>query len=521
MVKRLSSISSKYLVLALFAILLVVRVIGACSRTELHADEIFSVMLAQCNHSYVNPLPKDTVLTGEQLKQFLNCDHTLGEDLSSLYVNNMDVPHASLYYMALRVALTGASTFDVAGVGLRGGLLNIIFFVVAFYAMWRLCLLLFGRFRYGTLISLAVLVAAFATPVSISNTLLVREYQMAEMFVCLTAWASAIIVSRWLGGKSASFKLWLAYSAAIAGALSTGYLNAVFIALISLSLFILAFVCRMKREIQYVILAPVCGLLFAALLYHGFFNFLLQPSVHTERAFSGFNGVLSIVFYNVFTFYGIGWVGVGAIVASLLLVLCGKSRRVLVETEIQWWLPLIAIITMVLVEYASLLRADRYIYPFYSVGMLLVGVVLCGLSDNLKAVFSVFLSVFILVTMLIKPVRPAYGWNFISSKLKDGAVFYCMNPNELPQIAPVLNDTAKYHLVSSPESLSRTYPPVMALTDSVDTEKTYAGTTCTLPLVARIQPPLGSLPKPLRLTGPLKIYTVPADTIRPLAAPTL
>ena len=183
MVKHLSSIPSKYLVLALFAILLVVRVIGVCSRREPHADEIFSVMLAQCNHSYVNPLPKDTVLTGEQLKQFLNCDHTLGEDISSLYVNNMDVPHASLYYMALRVALVGASAFDVADVGLRGGLLNIFFFVVAFYAIWRLCLLLFGRFRYGFLISLAVLTAAFAPPVSILNTLLVRAHQMEEMFL--------------------------------------------------------------------------------------------------------------------------------------------------------------------------------------------------------------------------------------------------------------------------------------------------------------------------------------------------
>ena len=170
--------------LIVFAVLLAVRVAGIATRAQLHSDETFSVMLAQRNPAYYTPLPDSTVLTGAEIKAMLVNDEPLTTDLSGLYHVNHDDPHASLYYMALRVALSGLDSFDAGEVALRGGLLNLLFFAMAFLAILRTGRILFGDLKNGWLVTMAVLALAFGSKASVENTLFVREYQMAEMFIC-------------------------------------------------------------------------------------------------------------------------------------------------------------------------------------------------------------------------------------------------------------------------------------------------------------------------------------------------
>lgn len=491
-----------YIAVALiFVVLLCVRVFAMTSRHELHSDETFSVMLAQCNPAYFTPLPTDTTLTGAQIKQMLVADHSFGEDIAKLYVNNADIPHASLYYMALRVALTGFDSFDPADVALRGGILNLLFFAIAFYALWRTCRLLFGRLDNGAFATAAVLVVAFANGMSVNNTLLVREYQMAEMFICLSVWASAAICSRILNGSALNIKLWTAYSLAIAGAISTGYLNSIFIALLSLSLFVVSLLCHRRDALWGIFGAPLAAILLAWLLYVGYFNFILYPTVHTNRAFSGFGGILSLVFVNALTAHGLTLFGLFFLGGILILALLSPSRREMVAAQHQWWLPIIAITTMIVVEYASLLHAERYIYPFVSTAGLLPGIILCGLNPARRAEGSVFVAVYMLFICITTPHVPAYGWANMSKELSRGAVLYRLNANELPQIAPTLNDTAHYHLITDAKTLSRLYPP------------TAKDTTARLPLVSRVTPPIPITAQTPRLTGPLKKFTPQADSL--------
>ncbi len=506
---RLKKYVPELLIVALFVILLTVRIGGISSREQLHSDEIYSAMLSQCNPAYSTALPKDTIMTGADVKAKLVTEHNLGQDLSSLYNNSGDVPHASLYYMALRFALVGFDTFDAGELALRGGLLNLLFFAITFIALRQTCRLLFEKGNGTWMISLAVLAIAFGTRLSVDNTLLVREYQMAEMFICLMVWASASICANAFAGVGVKFKQWMLYTLAIAGVLSTGYLNAVFVALLSVAMSLVMLLVRCRRMIIPLIVSPICGLVVAVLIYRGYFNFLLHSTVHTTRAFESFGGVLNLVFVRALTTNGLAMVGMVVLAATLIVALCGKNRRDMFSYHRQWWIPLIALLTMVVVEYASLLRAERYVYPFVATAALLTGVIMYGLKDSWRQIASVFFVVFVVSMALIKPLGKNYNWELMADQLSRGAVFYNFNANELPQVAPVLNDTVSYRLVNTPEVLARVYPPVV-----INGRDTMTHESSKLPLVSRITPPMPSQTPSTSLTGPLKIYLVKLDTLR-------
>ena len=472
--------------LIVFAVLLAVRVAGIATRAQLHSDETFSVMLAQRNPAYYTPLPDSTVLTGAEIKAMLVNDEPLTTDLSGLYHVNHDDPHASLYYMALRVALSGLDSFDAGEVALRGGLLNLLFFAMAFLAILRTGRILFGDLKNGWLVTMAVLALAFGSKASVENTLFVREYQMAEMFICLTVWASAVICRDIVQRRAVTALTWTAYTLTVAGAASTGYLNAFFVAMLSIPMLWLAIARKNGRAAVAVVLAPLAAVAVAFAAYQGYFNFLLHSNVHTNRAFESFSGIPEIIFVN--TLYRDVLTLPGAILlgAMLLIALMSRERVRMVQTCRQWWIPLCAIVAMVLVEYASLLREERYIFPYLSSAALLAGVIISGIDDRLRNASAIVLGLYMLAMCPFTSPKKIYGWDYVRCQLKEGAVLYHLNPNELPQIAPVLNDTARYRLATDSAGLAA----------SGD-----------LPVVSRVKPPLGSIAKKQRLTGPLDIYS--------------
>ncbi|MGM9853715.1 MAG: hypothetical protein ACI30N_07095 [Muribaculaceae bacterium] len=471
--------------LIIFAVLLAVRINGIATRSQLHPDEIFSVMLAQRNPAYYTPLPDSAALTGAEIKTMLVNNNPLGTDLNGLYHVNHDDPHASLYYMALRVALSGLDSFDAGEVALRGGLLNLLFFAVAFFALWRTGRILFGDLKSGSLVTLAVMALAFGSKASVENTLFVREYQMAEMFICLTGWASAVICRNIGQRRAVTAPTWTAYTLAVAGAASTGYLNAFFVALLSVPMLWLAIAHKNGRAAVAVVLAPLMAVAVAFAAYQGYFNFLLHSNVHTGRAFEDFSNVPDIVFVKALYRDVLTLPGAILLGAMFLLALIGRERAEMIKGNRQWWIPLCAIAAMVLVEYASVLREERYIFPYLSSAALLAGVIISGIDIRLRNACAVVLGLYMLVMCPFNAPEMRYGWGYIRNELKDGAILYRLNPNELPQIAPVLNDTVSYRLTA-------------------DTGRFAASDT--LPVVSHVKPPLDTIAKKQHLTGPMYIY---------------
>lgn len=463
------------------AVLVGVRISAIYGRTQLHSDEVFSVMLARHNEAYVKALPEGTY-TGAQLKDVLTREHSLGEDLAALHTNNYDIPHASLYYMALRVALSPLSgDWDAQAVARAGGWLNIIFMIVAFWAMWRIGILSFGKERWW--LSLAIATAAMATRTAVFDTMFVREYQMAQMWLMLLVLCSLYIVRRLKDGPI-NKNMCGALTVVVCGALSTGYLNAIFVGLVGLWLVVVAASNRRYLEVGRLVLLALAAVVLCWAIYEGFFNFLLHPTVHTRGSFA--NGGAAV--QRVAGWLGsdtLTWTGTVACIVIFALLLWKKRVKNLRQYSAVIYVSLAAGVSIYLTDYASVLHQARYTFPLLPIIMLLPGALIAALDDNTAHSAAVVWLTYFIALALMWPVRTDYGWKQMSAIMNDGAVFYRLNPNELPQAIPALRDDASY-----------------IVTTHVDTVRNYP----TLPIVTRLAPPVPV--KVIRpLTGPLKAYT--------------
>ena len=483
---------------ACLILLVGIRLAAIYERTQLHSDEVFSVMLARHNRAYVQALPESTY-SGAQLKDVLVREHSLGEDLASLHSNNYDIPHASMYYMALRVALEPlADEWDAQAVARAGGWLNIIFMVVAFRAMWRIGILVFGRERWW--LTLAIITAAMATRTAVFDTMFVREYQMAQMWLMLLALCAVKICIK-LRDSRIGFKLYAALAVVVCGALSTGYLNAIYVGLVGLGLMTAAARRRRYADVGGLALSAVVAVGLCWIIYTGFFNFLLHSTVHTRGSFA--NGTAAV--QRVAGWLGsdtLTWTGTVACAAIFGLLVWKKRFGQLRNYAVVVWLALGAIVAIFLTDYASVLHQARYTFPLLPLAMLLPGALIAALDDGTSRSAATVWATYYIALALLWPVRTNYGWQQMAPQVENGAVFYRLNPNELPQAIPVLRDDAAY-----------------IVTSKADTVRAHVD----MPIVTRLAPPVPV--KSLRaFTGPLKLYTAkqsqptPNGTSTPVAA---
>lgn len=466
---------------ACLILLVGIRLAAIYGRTQLHSDEVFSVMLARHNRAYVQALPEGTY-TGAQLKDVLAREHSLGEDLASLHSNNYDIPHASMYYMALRVALEPtADGWDAQAVARAGGWLNIIFMVVAFWAMWRIGTLVFGRERWW--LTLAIITAAMATRTAVFDTMFVREYQMAQMWLTLLALCAVKICIK-LRDSHISLKLYAALAVTVCGALSTGYLNAIYVGLVGVGLMVAAARRRRYADIGWLALSAAVAVGLCWIIYTGFFNFLLHPTVHTRGGFAHGGAAVQ----RVAGWLGsdtLTWTGTVACAAIFGLLVWKKRLGQLRNYAAVLWLAFGAIIAIFLTDYASVLHQARYTFPLLPLAMLLPGALIAALDDSTSRSAATVWATYYIALALLWPVRTNYGWQQMAPQMENGAVFYRLNPNELPQAIPVLRDDAAYIVTSK--------------TDTVHAHPE-------MPIVTRLAPPVPV--KSLRaFTGPLKLYT--------------
>lgn len=452
---------SRLLGWGLLAVILVIRFVDILEKRQLHPDEVYSVMIARCNPAFYQGVPPGTY-TGVMLQGELTALHPLGDDLLQLYDENHDVPHASLYYMVLRVALQGQDVWSPRDVALRGGLLNLLFLAVAYLLLWRLMYALTRGDPWLTAASCAI---AFLAPGAGECVVLVREYQMAMLGVVWYAYALRGVCrlpAHEKGGRRYLRLLSLALAAALC--LSTGYLNVFWLVLLPLAWLGAMFVFGKSfdrsgvwRIVWQVALASVCALVLARGLYAGYFHFLTHGSVHKAKAFSDLGGSLCDAFIRDIACEGL------TLPLLAVLAMCVAWRIVRLRIDARgdaghvrtgqsdgFSLPFLvamsaaAVATVVAVQYCSLLRQARYSYPYLPM--------LCGLwplcagclSPRMaKAACACVMAWFVALGTVTSP-RVDYGWERQAMLLRDGAVFHGLNPNELPLLYPVLDPAAEY-----------------------------------------------------------------------------
>ncbi|MCD8318956.1 MAG: hypothetical protein LUC45_09065 [Paraprevotella sp.] len=275
---KTAQLSGPGAVICVFLLCLAARVYWIHEKDMLYGDELTSICLAYNQPGWgENTYETGRPYTGDELRKEFYMDDTGGwegwlKDITSLRLDNRDASHASLYYMALRTMLTEVDVPSTDTLVLYACGLNLIFFALSFLFLWLTLRALFPR--RGSLVAFALLLA-YLNPAAISDTLLVREYQMAEWLFALWVYGCVRTGKRierrlpvWTAGTAtwgvaASVALW-----------SCGYFNLLFWGLTVGWLALYSIRRRAFLDLGFYVALGLCSLMLCILAYDGFFNFL-------------------------------------------------------------------------------------------------------------------------------------------------------------------------------------------------------------------------------------------------------
>ncbi|GHV16215.1 hypothetical protein FACS189493_1690 [Spirochaetia bacterium] len=150
-------------------------------------DEGLSITLA-CYNEYMwsSNYPQNAEIQGKDVKEMSLCDNdslknVLG-DIKRLRLDNRDPPHTNFYYSLLRLSLAELKTGDIKPIIIRGGILNLILFSVSFFVFFLFIKMFFNK---NKIIPYIAVFCAFISSGTISNTILLRDYQLQETLFIL------------------------------------------------------------------------------------------------------------------------------------------------------------------------------------------------------------------------------------------------------------------------------------------------------------------------------------------------
>lgn len=467
-VAGLGHVNAGWLKWPLLAFILLVRAVDICERHELHPDEVYSVLLAECNPAYTRPVP-DGTYTGAELQAGLVSDHTLSQDLKQLYLNNADTPHASLYYMLLRLCLCGLTEWDAGRVALIGGLLNLALLACCYLLLWRIA----GRVCcHNPWLCAGTAAMAFLSPGAGECVTLVREYQLAMLGIIWYTVAVLQLHDR-IRGKCRDGRMRTSANVALSCALclSSGYLNALYVVGLPLMLVLLTLRNGGTRTAARFTLAiaglAAAGLAVAACLYRGYFFFLTHQTVHTARAFNDFAGSLHASLWRDTVLEGLtlpALLCLGAVAVLTVAVTTIKPLRTRpagLWTEVGTRRPadislqaaacvLAALAAIVLVQYASLLRQSRYSYPFLPLLCLTLPLATMRLKESWSQALALLMAAYLCIAAVWQAPCRNFGWERQRHIMRNGALLYNLNANEQVLLYPILNTNATYTIMHKP-----------------------------------------------------------------------
>ncbi|MDR2468360.1 MAG: hypothetical protein LBD22_05305 [Spirochaetaceae bacterium] len=186
---RFSKIGAVAILVLLWGIALIPRIYWFTQKDALHNDEVTTVLYAEYNElGWIRHFPQQIPFSGKQIKEaFLMTDGAVKDifsDIGKLWQDTRDSFHTNLYFSLFRIALGTLQSGNFKDAIFRGAILNLILFSISFFMFFLLLRLLFKQSKF--LPYLAVF-CTFMSTATISNTILLRPYQLQEaMFVVLS-----------------------------------------------------------------------------------------------------------------------------------------------------------------------------------------------------------------------------------------------------------------------------------------------------------------------------------------------
>ena len=211
-----------------------------------HEDENLSIIL--CNYKDLPAVVSEgNEFTGKQIKDsaYFSSDSIADafSDVKKIYLENNDRPHTNLYYSSLRLWFAGVVATDFKKIIKHGCRLNLLFFLLSFFFLYKLLRKLFNDEKMVVL----GLCIAFINTGTISNTLFLRPYQQQETFLIIFTYLCLKIYEDIKCNKFlVSFSCYLKIFFIVALTLLTGYFAAIYV----LMFFVLLTMFAEKNNIE-------------------------------------------------------------------------------------------------------------------------------------------------------------------------------------------------------------------------------------------------------------------------------
>lgn len=210
---------------------------------------------------------------GKYLKEifFKPYPDALGKDLKMMYISTNDDGHTNFYYTLFRIYNSGLDEFNPSFMKIFGIFFNIFLMLFAYLVMFKLLRFIIKEDKHIPLLMLI----AFLNAGAISCTLFVREYQLQMVFFTL---ATYVFTRIWysIENNEKLYSWWKLVLCALALTLTvmSAYYSEVYIVLLGATLLLKAYKSKRYDWLIALVGLYIGHLIFAKLLYWGFFNFI-------------------------------------------------------------------------------------------------------------------------------------------------------------------------------------------------------------------------------------------------------
>jgi hypothetical protein len=395
--------SYQFLVLLIIYLLtLGIRVYWLTQKNGLHIDEGWEVPTVYCNdypHFKYYELNKE--YTGKEINEITFCDDgTIKSALGDIYRlwkdNGGDNVHPNLYYLLLRLSLVGLRTWSIKLFIFRGGILNLISFTISFVFFFLLMNLFFTNSR---LLQFSATACAFLSTATISNTLLLREYQIQETMLivfCYYFFKTISLKKYCIHEKSIyiNTKLILFLSLVTAFTFLTGYYTIIFVGFFGLYVVFINFKTKNYVEIVFYIVILCLGFLFAHIFYPGYFSgFFSSRALETKQTlFTDYNrnitssiaSASAILIRYYFTFPVIG-----VLVLCLIILICQKHKLIIQTPALCVFM--VSILFVVIVQFLAPIKTLRYVMPVFPFFVFIPSLMIYSIQDRKLSMVVVLL----------------------------------------------------------------------------------------------------------------------------------
>ena len=444
---------NKRIIIIIFSIIVFLftfftRIFYISQKTGIHIDEGFTHVIASfIDYQYKKNFDTGKIYTGKELKALTFQNNTSFKealkDVKALRKNNNgNKDHTPLYHTCYLLWMQGGDGILTPEDFINKACsLNLLFFILEFFIMYKILQKLFP----GSFVIIPGLTAAFLTTGSISNTLMVRPYQIQELAFVFLAYVfidnfQKINVKESIINAKNGFLI----TFSIAFTLLTGYFAGIYIIFLGSVLIFSCIKNKMYKNLLFLFSCMVPAIILVFAFYPGF---LKGFRAHEVRDINGLISITDtklikdILFINLKHLSNIlvSYIMYIPLIIVMLAALAGKRNK---YEKLSLILFITALIFSAIIIYIAPFKVLRYAAPVLPLMSLIVPMLLYSTNGFYKKVLSVISILIITIYAAIPYSSIGYDW---SPQYSDGNYFR-------PKIENI-NDTEykQFKFIAKPE----------------------------------------------------------------------